>query len=139
MTEALKLTLTLPSRLSLLAFISRVVLDALAQVVEPGIHHALAPKLDVCLSEAVTNAITHAHKGDPLLAVTVALSVAAGDVTLSVTDHGPGFDFDGLKVPELEELREHGRGIHIIRQTMRRVTYKQGESGNVLEMSIPTS
>ncbi|MBM3624691.1 MAG: ATP-binding protein, partial [Alphaproteobacteria bacterium] len=54
--------------------------------------------------------------------------------SVRVFDHGGGFDLAAVPTPDLDELRERGRGIFFIRSVMDSVQYRKTESGNVLEM-----
>ena len=84
-------------------------------------------------SEAVTNAIRHGTRfeGD-LLAVTIEVSDEL--FSLRVLDHGPGFDLDAVKHPDLDKPAEGGYGIFIIKSLMDEVRYLRGEEANELVM-----
>jgi serine/threonine-protein kinase RsbW len=70
-----------------------------------------------CLNEAVINAIMHGNKLDPNKTVIVNAEVEAKRIIWTITDEGPGFDYNALPDPtapdKLEELT--GRGVFIIK------------------------
>lgn len=87
--------------------------------------------LHVAITEAVNNAIIHAHgcRGD----VMVDIEVHATDtsVTIVVRDYGLGFDPEQVPDPRLPEnvLREGGRGVFLIRQLADAVEFRPGDPG----------
>lgn len=70
-----------------------------------------------CLNEAVINAIIHGNKLDPDKLVIVNAEVDNRRIVWTITDEGPGFDYNNLADPtapdKLEELT--GRGVFIIK------------------------
>lgn len=88
----------------------------------------------IALSEAVANALTHGRRGcPPYCRVTVRAHPKY--VHITVEDHGEGFDWAGLE-PEMPSWeKEHGRGVHLIRELMDRVTICSTPHGTRVEMS----
>ncbi len=99
-----------------------------------GDHEALAYLLNLVVTEAVTNAIQYACPNDEKNKVRIFLSVENENLCVRVYDYGQGFDIEAVRVPEVDELSERGRGIFFIRSLMDHVEYRKTECGNVLEM-----
>ncbi|MGP4053108.1 ATP-binding protein [Streptomyces sp. 2A115] len=71
-----------------------------------GLHPDAVDTLEAITGELAANALEHSHSQS----ITVALSLAAGTVTVSLTDEGTG----QVSVPEtVEPERESGRGLLI--------------------------
>lgn len=94
---------------------------------------ACAPKkaeqVELCLREALVNAILHGNRADPAKKVMVACFCeceANGGLLLVVRDEGAGFD--PSEVPDPTQAQsidfEHGRGIFLMRQFMDEVHYQ---------------
>ncbi|NUJ80654.1 ATP-binding protein [Methylocystis sp. FS] len=94
----------------------------------------LAFHLNLALTEAVANAIQYSSAANSPDSVRISFSVEDANLSVRVFDHGEGFDLAALPTPEIDELRERGRGIFFIRSVMDSVQYHKTESGNVLEM-----
>ncbi|MDB5023089.1 MAG: ATP-binding protein [Mucilaginibacter sp.] len=72
-----------------------------------------------CLNEIAINAIVHGNKLDDSKKVIVNAEVVDGKrVVWTITDEGPGFDYDHLPDPTAEENLENltGRGVFIVKQ-----------------------
>lgn len=84
----------------------------------------------LCIFELVSNSIIHAHYNDPKKRVLLLYTVSQEKVTLSIVDEGNGYDYANLPNPLAPEniLKEHGRGVYIVRQFMDEVSHN--EKGN---------
>lgn len=100
----------------------------------PGDREELAYHVNLVLTEAMSNAIRHANKGDPGKQLHVSILIEHGSLTIQVQDEGCGFDTEKFQNPDLGFLEEHGRGIYIIRSLMDKISYRKVKSGHVLEM-----
>jgi serine/threonine-protein kinase RsbW len=96
--------------------------------------------LELCVVEAVNNAIKHAYEGEEGHAVEVNITYSSKKIVLDISDEGkpmslyhPGLlDFD----PEdLKALPEHGLGLYIINSVMDEVTYTSEGDRNTLRMT----
>ena len=87
-----------------------------------------------CLNEAVINAIVHGNKLDPNKIVIINDEVDAKRIIWTVTDEGPGFDYNNLPDPtapdRLEELT--GRGVFILKHLADQCIFTT--SGNEVEL-----
>ena len=137
MTQAVpvRLEASIPSDVRLLGFVSRLAQETLRLLVTADKVDALCAAVDVCLTEALTNAIQHAHRSDASRPLNISIAAENDVLTLRVFDTGPGFEIECVPPPNFEELKEHGRGIFIIRSSMDQVTYRPVPGGNLLEMT----
>ena len=72
-------------------------------------------ELGTSVIEACTNAMEHGNQLDDVLPIQVVFEVDGLDITITVLDEGPGFDFEHW-IPPQELMRKRGRGILIMRE-----------------------
>jgi serine/threonine-protein kinase RsbW len=115
-----------PSRLDL----KHEPLDAVADLLVGGgmVVEDDRPWLALCLDEALVNAMLHGNEGDPALAVSVAVFADERRWTVVIGDQGGGFA--AAQIPDADDpealLREHGRGIRIMREWLDELAYYRG-------------
>jgi len=87
-----------------------------------------------CLNEAVINAILHGNKLDPDKIVIVNAEVEPKRITWTITDEGPGFDYNNLPDPTAPERLEEltGRGVFILKHLADQCIFNA--SGNEVEL-----
>jgi serine/threonine-protein kinase RsbW len=87
------------------------------------------PAVELALREALSNAVVHGNRLDArkLVHVRVLCKVGKG-ISLIVSDQGQGFDARTIPDPlAVENLQaEHGRGIHIMKLAMDRISFGHG-------------
>ena len=87
--------------------------------------------IGMAVREAVTNAIQHGNKLDPMKKVEVCYRMAPERLTVSVRDQGSGFHAD--KIPNPLEgdnlLKPSGRGIFYMRTFMDEVDFRTLSTG----------
>jgi len=95
-------------------------------------------RLLVATTEAVNNSIIHGNKRDPGKNVTVTCRVEGDSIIVRVHDEGPGFDAATLPDPLAEEnlLREHGRGVFLMRSLMGKVEFQPHATGSDVVMTM---
>ncbi len=88
----------------------------------------------VALTEAVTNAIYHGNKSDAGKMIHVKYAMTTEQITFSVTDEGPGFDFYDLPDPTAPENLEKpsGRGIFLMKHLADQIIF--GDNGRTVEI-----
>ncbi|HEB77576.1 MAG TPA: ATP-binding protein [Methylothermaceae bacterium] len=99
-----------------------------------GDRDALAYQLNLVLTEAMANAIKHAHRENAGKTVRVRIHIDRDLLQIEVYDRGQGFDLESLPPPQPEAPVEHGRGLFLIRTLMDEVEYRRGDKENVLIM-----
>ncbi|MCX7985039.1 MAG: ATP-binding protein [Bacteroidetes bacterium] len=95
-------------------------------------------KLLVAATEAVLNAIIHGNKSDERKEVGVTCYSFKRKIIVRVRDHGTGFDPTVLPDPTHRDniLKEHGRGVYLIRALMDEVRFKKLKTGLVVELVL---
>lgn len=134
-TAPVRLEASIPSDVRLLGYVSRLAQETIRLIADPEHAESLCATVDVCLTEAITNAIQHAHRSDASRPLNVSIAVECDVLILRVFDTGPGFEMQRVPEPSFDELKEHGRGLFIIRNSMDHVKYAPVPGGNMLEMS----
>jgi len=94
--------------------------------------------LQICLDEALGNALLHGNEGDPQLAIHLALYRDGDRWHLSVCDAGEGFAAEDL--PDSTDAaaigREHGRGILLMQRWLDELRYFEGGRCAVLSRRV---
>lgn len=92
----------------------------------------------VAATEAVNNAILHGNQSDPSKKVRLCLQTTKRLLTIRVDDEGPGFDPSSLPNPLEEEnlLKEHGRGVFLIRSLMDDLKFLRLQKGSAIIMNV---
>ncbi|MCC6154497.1 MAG: ATP-binding protein [Candidatus Hydrogenedentes bacterium] len=75
----------------------------------------------LCLEEALVNAVDHGNECDPSKTVRIEMSEDGDICIIRVYDEGRGFSPGDVHLPQLEQV--NGRGICLIRYCMEKVTY----------------
>jgi len=100
-------------------------------------------ELELCLVEAVNNAIEHAYGGRSGHRVRIYVAVELGEVLMAVIDNGrtmpPGLldgsaDFPCPSGSTSEELAERGMGLRLLKLVMDSVSYTSSAGVNRLVM-----
>jgi len=97
-------------------------------------------QVEVCIVEAVNNAIKHAYENKPGYDVEVVFTLHPDKLILDICDFGrameqrnkPYLDFDPN---DLKNLPEEGIGLFIIETIMDDVSYRSDEGKNTLTMT----
>lgn len=123
--------LDIASRLDLLETVQTVLAQLTALV---GFSDDQNHYMSVAVRESVANAIKHGNKNDENKRVTVDFTAVPGQLTVEITDEGPGFDPDAVPDPLAPEnlLKADGRGIFFMRQFMDEVSYSFPARGGTL-------
>ena len=115
---------------SVAPFLDAIVAELEGRAWDPGDVFAIRLALD----EAVANAIEHGNRRDPEKKVQLSAEISGDRILVSIQDEGPGFSFDSIRDPTLEENLEipRGRGRFLIRNFMTRVWHN--DRGNIIYM-----
>lgn len=85
-------------------------------------------KIELCLNEAITNAVTHGNDSDFSKEVSIQLFRDGDRWGTVITDEGEGFSLHEVPDAEAEEnlWQESGRGIALLQHFMDEVSYFDG-------------
>ena len=123
--------LAIDSRLENIELVQVVLNDTLERL---GLDDDLRHWVDLATREAVANAIKHGNEGNSDKKVEVDVSVAGGEVVVTVADQGRGFDPAHVEDPLAPEnlLRPTGRGLFYMQKLMDRVDYGRRAGGGTV-------
>jgi anti-sigma regulatory factor (Ser/Thr protein kinase) len=110
-----KATLTVPHRVESVRPATAFLVRAVRALDVPP---ARSSMFEVAVSEAITNAVRHGAASEPDATITCDLEVTPGLLTLRILDGHTQFglpDRPPEPAPAVEQLREHGYGLPIIR------------------------
>jgi len=100
-----------------------------------GVSERQIRELGLVVSEACANVIKHAYQRELGHSITLQLDIDQSKVVLCIRDHGEPFDPDSYTPPNLDEPREGGYGIFIIRSLMDEVHYDTScDEGTILTL-----
>jgi serine/threonine-protein kinase RsbW len=125
--------LSIPSTSDQLEVIDNVV-EAMAA--EMGFSKDSLADIGICVTEAVMNAIEHAHLDHPELMIDLTIECFSDRMKIVVRDHGMGFNEETVPDPTTPEnvLNLGGRGLMIMRSMMDEVTVRSHEDGTEISM-----
>jgi anti-sigma regulatory factor (Ser/Thr protein kinase) len=114
----------------------------LALISEICARHSVTPEieydLNLALDEVVTNVARHAYPAGSEHQFTLELTVSDVDFVARIEDDGVAFDPLGHPAPNLdvplEERKEGGLGIFLVRQIMTSVEYQRVGGKNILTL-----
>ncbi|RLL42146.1 anti-sigma B factor RsbW [Oceanobacillus piezotolerans] len=96
--------------------------------------------LKIALSEAITNAVTHAYEEEENSGIAIAFGIYEDRLEIMVADHGGSFDLDEIKNntgpykenDSIETVREGGFGLFLINALMDEVQINNNDGVIVL-------
>jgi len=88
-------------------------------------------ELGTSVIEACTNAMEHGNLLDDELPIQVIFEVEGNEITITVLDKGPGFDFEHW-TPSDELMRQRGRGILIMREFTDSLEFARQDDGRFM-------
>jgi serine/threonine-protein kinase RsbW len=103
----------------------------------------LSFRVDLCLTEIVTNVISYGYAAGqaPREAVALHYCLTPADVVFEVSDRGAAFDpttYVPTPLPtSLEDAEVGGRGLRLVRQYVGSMRYQRDSQGNRLELRFP--
>jgi serine/threonine-protein kinase RsbW len=88
-------------------------------------------ELGTSVIEACTNAMEHGNQLDDVLPIQIIFEVEGNEITITVYDEGPGFDFEHW-TPSDELMRQRGRGILIMREFTDSLEFGRHDDGRFM-------
>ena len=112
----------------------RVADALLGELKDKGYSEVTVFAVRLAIEEALNNAIRHGNAMDPDKTAELVYEVTDEHVDIRISDEGPGFDFEDVPDPTLDENLDKptGRGLMLIRAYMDTVEFN--EKGNELHM-----
>ncbi len=97
-----------------------------------GVDERCQHDLEVALTEACTNVLTHSGPGDDY---EVAVSIDDASCVIEVIDRGHGFDSASLGFSDAAPTAEQGRGIQLMRALVDHVSFaSKPEAGTIVHL-----
>lgn len=92
--------------------------------------------ISIGLTEVINNAIIHGNKFDKNKTVKIIFTITSDELKIEVSDQGEGFDPNKIDNPLEPEnlLKEHGRGIFILKAVMDSVDFLFSSEGTKVIM-----
>ena len=124
-------TLQLPSKMESLSALEKLIEELADQY---NIADDTFANMMTCLNEVFINAIVHGNKLQPDKKVIINAEVDNKRIIWTVTDEGPGFDYNHLPDPTAPENLENltGRGVFIVKQLADQCIFNA--AGNEVEL-----
>ena len=88
-------------------------------------------ELGTSVIEACTNAMEHGNQLDDVLPIQIIFEMEGNEITITVLDEGPGFDFENW-TPSDELMRQRGRGILIMREFTDTLEFGRHQDGRFM-------
>ncbi|KLO20878.1 MULTISPECIES: ATP-binding protein [unclassified Marinitoga] len=89
--------------------------------------------MELALNEAVANVIEHTYKFDENRKIFIKFEIVNDIFSVYIRDFGEKIDKSSVKSRDLEDIKDHGLGVHIITQVFDEMMWKDiNEEGNLL-------
>lgn len=129
-----EIRLTFPRKISYLSFAASISKQICQHIPKCREDRAFASDVELCVSEACTNAIKYGQSREPEDMISLYFEIHEDKLIIKVQDKGSGFNLENLPEPNIENLPDRGYGLYIIRSKMDDVQYCQTKKGNFLTM-----
>jgi serine/threonine-protein kinase RsbW len=103
-----------------------------------GLDHDRFINLQIAVSEALVNAIVHGNKENPDKFVLIDIEFDDSKLVIKIKDQGQGFNLEEIPDPTNNNnlLKEHGRGIFIIKSFVDKFECNCTENGTEFILTI---
>lgn len=89
--------------------------------------------MELALNEAVANVIEHTYEFDEEKKIIIKFEIDNNQFKVYIRDFGEKINTDEIKSRDLDEIKDHGLGVHIITQVFDKMMWKDiNEKGNLL-------
>lgn len=124
-----------PAKAENIALAEKLIDEACSKL---GVHESRYGNILIALTEAVNNAIHHGNRLDESKKVGLGYEVKGDTIVFTVSDQGPGFDFQNLPDPTDPQNIEkpHGRGVFLMRALADEVVFSDNGSTASLMFSL---
>jgi len=127
-------TLVAPIKVGRIQEVVQVIKDRIQPLAYP--QSVVEVDIPLAVTEALANGVVHGNKCDSRKTITVSVRASRRRFRCVVTDEGAGFDPDHIPDPldATNEPPTSGRGLHLIRSLMSRVSFNA--RGNQIRMLL---
>ncbi len=129
-----EIRLTFPRKVSYLHFAANISKQICHQIRQCREDKNFASDVELCVSEACTNAIKYGMSCEMEDVITLYFQIHVDKLIIKVQDKGTGFNLNKLPDPDIKSHPERGYGLYIIRSKMDDVQYSKTDNGNFLTM-----
>jgi len=126
---------TFPGKLKYLRSAAKVSREVCCEIVESHADEKFSRDVELCVSEAFTNALKYGRSGETEDPITLYFQIFSNKLIIKVQDRGKGFNLDNLSELDFRSIPARGYGLYIIRSKMDEVQYEQKIEGNFLTMT----
>lgn len=126
--------LQIPAQMKYLPLATCLCREMCTKIHKSGLGNEFVQEVELCISEACTNAIKHGSRKDADDKISLRFQVFKSKVKIIIGDKGEGFDLENIPEPDVKDLPEGGYGLYIIKAKMDKVKYERRKGGNYLEM-----
>lgn len=88
-----------------------------------------AGQLELAVTEATSNVIIHAYRGQPGRSIRIEAFEYQDRIAVLLSHSGAAFDPESVREPAFDGSRESGFGVYIMRHSVDRLRFYQGEAG----------
>lgn len=89
--------------------------------------------MELALNEAIANVIEHTYEFDEEKKIIIKFEIDNNQFKVYIRDFGEKINTDEIKSRDLDEIKDHGLGVHIITQVFDKMMWKDiNEKGNLL-------
>lgn len=96
---------------------------------EAGFAHEAVEEFKLAVDEACSNVIEHAYKGDESCNIELCITITPEYFTVVIRDEGQAFEPSAYRQPNIVDMvqqrRDGGFGVHLMRKLMDRVEYRR--------------
>jgi serine/threonine-protein kinase RsbW len=105
---------------------------------EFGLEHDRFINCQIAISEALVNAIVHGNKENPDKSVCINIGYDKSTLVIKIKDEGEGFNLEEIPDPTKNDnlLKEHGRGLYIIKSLVDKFECNSSEKGTEFVITI---
>ena len=130
-----KISKEVPSNPDLLPEIEEFVVNAIKKL---NIEEEKLNNLALSVAEAASNSIVHGNNCDESKKVKIDIIIDDSMVTVKFKDQGSGFVLDQVPDPTEPEniLKDHGRGIHIMKTFLDTLEYNFSDEGTEVVLKL---
>lgn len=123
MEDELVVRVEAPAEIMLLRPLNQFVHHLLGQIPYLSGNDELLNNLELVFDEAFTYIHRHAYRSEEKGPVAIDIKIGSDRLEFRFEDRGEGFDPEGVRAPDLDEPKEGGLGVWLIRQVMDEFIY----------------